>query len=170
MEHWICWIFSIFSSSANIESYHWAIRIILKTSLILYGAGWFVGWILIFFLLLECILFGWIWICFLEDFLKIFLSLHSLMALFKLHLPFTCWLDMYSMDFWLAVVSFITIIRIHTLVLFISGNARFCGIFLIIGRHRTYCGAHNIRQKYQWKFTVASNVSYFMEGWSERYY
>ena len=60
--------FSIFTQFANIESNHSYLMGLLTTQSIWYGVGCFLGRLTSFPLFLKCVLFDWIWICFLEYF------------------------------------------------------------------------------------------------------
>ena len=61
-----CGNFYIFSKFANIEPHHPSQRGLLTTSPMWYGVGWFAGRIIRLPMILECFLFYWRWIYFLN--------------------------------------------------------------------------------------------------------
>ena len=70
-------------------------------------------------------LFSWILV------LTIFLSLWSVMTFSLLHFPVSWWLYMASKTCWNIVGSFLKILKIQTLVLFLSGCAWFHGLLFV---------------------------------------
>ena len=63
--------------------------------------------------------------------LTILFSLHAMMAWIILHLPVRCCLDMTSMTYFTVVSNFLIKIRIHVLVIFLTGNDLLHGIIFV---------------------------------------
>ena len=116
----------------NIESHHSDPRGLLTTSPIWSGVGVFLVRIMIFspiawmfIILINIDMFYW------RIFLTMFLSLRDVMTWILLNFPVRCWLDISSMNCGTVVGYFLPIMRIHTLVLFISGKERLQGILFV---------------------------------------
>ena len=115
---------SIFSWFKNIESYHSDPRGIFTKSPIWSGVGGFIGRLVSFFpiscmclILFNMNIFYWILV------LMMSLYLRAVMTFNLLHFPVSFWPDMASKTFWTDVGSFLPMLRIQTVVLFLSGNA-----------------------------------------------
>ena len=122
--------FSNFSSFGMIGSYQSGLRGILTTKQIWSGVGGFAR-IIMSLLYISCMfliwfnidMFSWMF------FLKMFLSMQAVFTRTLLYFPVDCCFDRYSITWWTVVGSFIPILIIHTLVLFIAIKSRFQGIF-----------------------------------------
>ena len=119
-------------------------------------------------ILLNIHLFSWRLV------LIISLSLRAVMICTLLHFPLSCWLEMDSKNYWTVVGSFLQMIRIQTLVLFLYVNAWFhrmlfsdWEIYYMLW-FSPYCVTMPMGLPLDGKLTLTSNISYFINGWSER--
>ena len=123
------WIF--FLSFVNIESYNSSWRGLLITSPILYDFRGFVGSLISFTPLIECVLFFWRLICFLKVCSRKFLV--SMFCDDVHQIAYTC--NLFTGDgshnSFYCFGYFIPMIIIHTLILFISVNSRFHVILFV---------------------------------------
>ena len=139
------------------------------------GVGGFVGRLISFspidwmcLIWFDMHLFSWIF------FLTIYLPLQAFMTFTLLHLLVSCWLDMDSKNCWTVVGSFMPMLRIQKLVLFLAGNEWFHGLLYfdweIYDRLwcSQYCATMPMGVTLGGKLTLNSNISYLMQGWSER--
>ena len=124
--------FAIFSSFASIESYHSSQRGFLTTSPMLSGVGGFLVRLitlfriaLIYLIWLKMDMFSWIFV------IKISLSLCAVITWTILHMSVRCWPDMVSMTCNTIVGYFLTMLIIHSLVIFIEDTARFHGVLFV---------------------------------------
>ena len=121
-----------------------------------------------------CVWFYWICIYFWRLVLVMSLSLWVVMACTLLHCPVSWWLDMDSKNCWTDVGSFLPMMKIQTLVLFLSGNAWFNGLLFSdwvmydILWCSQYCAIITMGVTLGGKLTVPSNISYLIKGWSDR--
>ena len=106
--------------------------------------------------------------------LMISLSLKVVMTCTLLRFPVSFWIDIYSKNVCAVVGSFMPIIRIQTLVLFIAVNLWFRGMWFSDWEMydmlwwSQYCVTITMVVHLGGKFTLASNISYLIKGWSER--
>ena len=81
-------------------------------------------------LLIKCILYDLIWIYFIEYLFLKYSGLFVLQLCEYLHMPVSCWLEMNYITCCNVVGSFLPILRINTLVIFLVVNVRFYGILI----------------------------------------
>ena len=150
-------------------------RVILNAYPIWSGVGGFlwklislfsISWMCLIWLNVH--LFSWILV------LKIILSLRDVMTCTLLHFPVIFWLEMYYKTCWTVVGSFLTIMRIQTLILFLSGDRLFHGLLFVDWYiyYMLWCSHHcdtiPMGVPIGVKLTLTSNISYFMKVWYER--
>ena len=123
-----------------------------------------ISWMYMIWLNID--MFSWIFV------LKIVLSLRAVIMWTLLHFYVSCWLDVASRNWWSFVGSFILMLRIYILVLFLARKAWFNGILIVdwdiydILWCSQYCARMPIWLPIGGKLTVNSNISYLMKGWS----
>ena len=131
MVHWMLWIFP-FSRRLKIDSYQSDMRGLLNTSPIWSGIGGFlwrllsllpISWMSL--ILLNMHIFYWIFVPIM------FLSLQDVMKCTLLYFSVRCWLEIASKTCWTGVGSFMQILKIQKLVLFLAWNAWFRGVLFI---------------------------------------
>ena len=113
------------------------------------------------------IFFPMAWMC------LIWFNMH-LFSCTLLHFPVSFWLEMDSKTCWTFVGSFLTIMRIQTLVLFLYGNELFYGLLFVDWwiYDTLWCSWYFVKipigAPLGGKLTLASNISSLMKGLSER--
>ena len=130
MVHWMLCMLP-FLVVWKIESYHSDMRGILTTSTIL-SYGWvFVGIIISFLQIAWMILIWFNMHIFYWGFVMIMcLCLRVVMACTLLYFPVSCVLDMDFKTFWTVLGSFLSMLSIQTLVLFLDVNSWLCCLLL----------------------------------------
>ena len=84
------------------------------------------------------------------------------------------WLGMCSENYWTVVGSFLPMMRIQSLVLFIAVKEKYHGLLFFDWKIydvlwcSKYCDTMTIGVPIGGKFTLTSNISSLMKGWSER--
>ena len=145
----------------------------MTTSPIWSGIGGSVGRIISLFLI-YCMCMIWLNmdIFYWRFVLTIFLSLRALMAWELLSFRFSCWPDISSRTCWTDIGSFLSILRVQTLVPFFPGKALFQGLFFVDWEIYDmlwcshYCATIPIRITLGGKLKLTSNISFFVNGWS----
>ena len=144
--------FAIFSSSANIESHHSALRGLFKISPIESGAGVFVG-------RLISILFYWICICFLKYFFSRYSCLcviwwhgYNCICLWYVDLRWLPWFSVMLLDILLKCLKSIYCFYFFQ-VMFI-----YMRYHLLTRSRKTCCDAHSIGKKHQWDYSLVENL------------
>ena len=139
------------------------------------GVGGFVGrlislfpiyWMCVIWLNMD--IFSWIFV------MKMLLSLQYVMTWTLLHFSVSCWIDISSRMFWTVFGSFMPILRIQKLVLFIGGKSLFHELLFVeleiydMLWCSHYCATIPRVVPLGVKSTWTSNISYLVKGWSER--
>ena len=174
MVHWMWWIFPFSHYLKRLNHTIQILRGLLTTSPIWSGVGVFysntdyffpIAWMCRVWLNVD--LFSWRLV------LKMFLSLRAVMTWTLFYFPVSCWLEIASKTVWTIAGSFMSLLRIHTLVQFFSGKAWFCGqLFVDWDLYYMlwclqYCTTILIRVNFGGKSTWTSNISSLMKVWSE---
>ena len=119
-------------------------------------------------IILNMDIFDWILV------LAVLLSLRAVMTCTLLYFNVSFWLDTAYKLFWNVIGSFIPIMRINKLVLFIAGMSWFHGILFFDWEIydmfwcSQYCDTITIGLPLGGKLTWTSNIPYLMTGWSDR--
>ena len=152
-------------------------RGILNTSPILSGVTGFLGILISLFpmafmclIWLNMHLFYWILV------LIMYLSLQAVMTCTMLHFTVICWLGMSYKTCCTVVDYYLPMMRIQTLVLFLSWNALFKGMLFVDWEIydmlwcSQYCVTIQMGVPLGGKLKFTSNISSLMKGWYERSY
>ena len=150
-------------------------RELLNKSPIWSGVGGFVERLISLFRM-SCMCLIWLNInlFYRRLFLMMSLSLRAVMTCTLLYFPVSFWLDMASKTCWTDVGSFLPIMRIQTLVMFLSGNASFYGLLFYHWEiyDMLWCSQYYVTIKLGvplgGKSTLPSNILYLIKGWSKR--
>ena len=105
--------------------------------------------------------------------LIMFLSLRDVMTCTLLYFYFNIWLEMASKTCWNVFGTFMLILSIQSLVLFLSGNTWSHGLLFSDWEIydmlwcSQYCVLMPMEVHLSGNFTLTSDISYLIKGWSE---